>query len=160
MRLSAPTPSTSMPILVGGTVSLMLRRGRRFFLLHVCRVARLGLWQRTLLAALRGCHFLLFLAWSCNRNFRRLCCSEARCAFLRFRFPIRAAKPFRRCQVPSPGIGSVAAGFKVARQFERHHRVASLRKQTGELPGRVLARSRPPYAGGDLFPVRHTRTGF
>ena len=54
--------------------------------------------------------------------------AEARRALLCFGFPIGTPEAFRGGQIPSSRIRSIATGFKVTSQFERHHGVARLRK--------------------------------
>ncbi len=93
-------------------------------------------------------------------NFRRFGGAEARCAFLRFRFPVRPPKTLRRRQIPSPRISSVATRFKIAGQLERHHGVACFSEKIGELTRRIFARACAANARGNLFPVSHTVNGF
>jgi hypothetical protein len=85
--------------------------------------------------------------------------AESNNGLLRLGLPIGATKTLSGGAVPLSGFGVLTGGFKVARQFERNHRVAGLLKKSRELPGRILAGTSASNACGNLFPVGHADSG-
>lgn len=107
---------------------------------------KLGVWRSRLL-----------FRFGCGRfhNFSGFRGPQTSGALLSFGFPIGAAKPLCRSEIPFTSVAGVSGCFKIARQFERDHGVACLGKKRGQLRRGILAGTRPADASCDLLPVGH-----
>src|SRR5690242_19907405 len=95
-----------------------------------------------------------------SRNFGWLGGAKSRGAFLRLGLPIGAAEAFGSGEIPPAGIPGISRGFKVARQFERNHGIASFGEKIRQLCRGVFSGTCSADSRGDLLPVSHTVKAF